>query len=335
MNQPLVAIVTPVYNGSPFLEEAIRSVQTQTYPNLVHVILDNASTDSTPEVIESFKNHRVPIISKRNSKTIPLHSNWEASIKLIPKEADYFRVLCADDIMTPDAVERLVAVASSDPKIDVVGSLYGEGGTPAAPQRISAQGLPDQRSVFNGLWVLKSYFMHIHSSISPTHALIKTTRLTDRPDFYDKQFLSFDLEVYLRILLDSNYGFVHSPIGWTRLHAHSVSSTVKNDQIFALEWLSYLERFGARSMNEAELKICRRATLRHHYRRMLLWRYYQGDSAKYDRHLKFLNTLSIKPRFGDYAEALLEWIWLALRRRRDEIGATRSLWSHTMAELKD
>ena len=40
---PTVAVVTPVYNGAKFLREAMLSVQAQTYPNLVHFVLDNAS----------------------------------------------------------------------------------------------------------------------------------------------------------------------------------------------------------------------------------------------------------------------------------------------------
>ncbi len=37
--RPLVAIVTPVYNGNPWLVRTLASVQAQTYPNLVHVVL--------------------------------------------------------------------------------------------------------------------------------------------------------------------------------------------------------------------------------------------------------------------------------------------------------
>ena len=63
---PLVAIVTPVYNGEQYLAEAMESVQAQTYPNLVHVILDNASTDRTAEIIESFRGRKVPLLVGRN-----------------------------------------------------------------------------------------------------------------------------------------------------------------------------------------------------------------------------------------------------------------------------
>jgi glycosyltransferase involved in cell wall biosynthesis len=67
----LAAICTPVYNGQKYLAETLECVQAQTYPNLVHVILDNASKDSTPEIIERFKGGRVPLLVSRNPETVP------------------------------------------------------------------------------------------------------------------------------------------------------------------------------------------------------------------------------------------------------------------------
>ena len=46
----LVAVLTPVYNGARFLRETMECVQASDYTNMVHVILDNASTDATPEI---------------------------------------------------------------------------------------------------------------------------------------------------------------------------------------------------------------------------------------------------------------------------------------------
>lgn len=87
---PLITIVTPVYNGARYLRETMECVQAQTYPNLVHVVLDNASTDETPQIIESFKGRRVPILTARNFDIIPQQANWEKAIRLTPSGAAYF-----------------------------------------------------------------------------------------------------------------------------------------------------------------------------------------------------------------------------------------------------
>jgi len=50
MEKPLLSVVTPVYNGSQFLEEMIESVLQQTYPNIEHFIIDDGSTDGGKSV---------------------------------------------------------------------------------------------------------------------------------------------------------------------------------------------------------------------------------------------------------------------------------------------
>lgn len=72
---PLVAIVTPAYIGEAFPAEIMESVQRQTYPNIVHVVLDNASTDGTAEVISRFQNQETPLIVGRNEQLLPMDEN--------------------------------------------------------------------------------------------------------------------------------------------------------------------------------------------------------------------------------------------------------------------
>ena len=52
--QPLVSVVTPVYNGQRFLHECIESVLSQTYRNWEYVIVDNVSDDDTVRIAEEF-----------------------------------------------------------------------------------------------------------------------------------------------------------------------------------------------------------------------------------------------------------------------------------------
>ncbi|OZB13178.1 MAG: hypothetical protein B7X53_16650 [Hyphomonas sp. 34-62-18] len=121
MNKPLVAIVTPVYNGAEYLDEAMSSVQAQTYPNLVHVVIDNASTDATPEIIARYRAKRVPVIVYRNNATVSVRANFEMAVQSAPQNAAYIRILCADDIFYPTSTEEMVALGEAHPNAGVVG----------------------------------------------------------------------------------------------------------------------------------------------------------------------------------------------------------------------
>ena len=322
--QPLVAVVTPVYNGGLYLGETIACVQAQTYSNLVHVLLDNASTDDTSALIDRARSGRVPIVAGRNPRLLPQRENWCAALDLTPSDASYFRLLCADDLMAPDCIARMVSLAESDPKVGMVGCLEAVGGTPAEPAWIQGYGLPTDIHAFDGTWFLKTYLMRLHRALSSTHMLIRRTFLDAETPFYRDTPISFDVDACMRLLLQTRYGFIHEPLGWTRLHEGSVTSTVTlPDQIFTSEWLLWLDRFGPSVMSEDEVQACRRAHLRHYLRRILLWRFKDGKGdigviasvigAYYYLRIVFYMYFGTEPAVAlDRRMAPVPWVMLML-----------------------
>ena len=57
MNEPLVSIITPVYNSEKFLSETIECIQNQTYKNWQLLLIDDCSNDNSSEVIKRYSEH--------------------------------------------------------------------------------------------------------------------------------------------------------------------------------------------------------------------------------------------------------------------------------------
>lgn len=83
MNQHLVSIVLPVYNGARFLCQSVDSILSQTYTNFELIIVDDCSTDETPGIIEEYarKDRRVRTIRHSQNQYLPqaLNTGFDAA----------------------------------------------------------------------------------------------------------------------------------------------------------------------------------------------------------------------------------------------------------------
>jgi glycosyltransferase involved in cell wall biosynthesis len=99
---PLVSIVVPVYNGMPFVADALRSALAQTVTDLEVVVADNASTDETLAVVDELADDRVRVLP--STVNVGAGPNWNRAVRAA--RGVYVKLLCADDLLEPSCVER-------------------------------------------------------------------------------------------------------------------------------------------------------------------------------------------------------------------------------------
>ena len=113
--QPLVSIITPAYNAEKYIKETIESVLGQTYKNWELIIVNDGSTDSTEEIIKSFDDSRVVLLSQKNSGVSSARNLGMQSSK-----GKYITFLDADDVLPPESLKVRVDYLESHPDVDLI-----------------------------------------------------------------------------------------------------------------------------------------------------------------------------------------------------------------------
>jgi hypothetical protein len=112
---PRVSIGLPVYNGEEYLAEAIESHLAQTFTDFELIISDNASTDGTQGICESFVARDPRVRYERAAQNCGASANFNRAFELA--RGEYFKWAAHDDICAADFLARSVAVLDSEPDV--------------------------------------------------------------------------------------------------------------------------------------------------------------------------------------------------------------------------
>jgi len=305
----LVAVVTPVHNGAAFLAETMACVQQQTYAPIVHVVLDNASNDATPDIIRKFDGGPVPVLAFRNDTIVPATENFNRALAHMPREVKYFRILCADDAMTPDAIERMVELIERDPDVGVVTCKEGVGSA------LEGYEWP-HGEIFDGKEIIAATFRG-EAPTAASHCLYRRERYDERaPAFFDGALpYGDDVDVLFAVMAEHKVGYVRAPIAFTRKHPGAISANVHHKKRLHLaEWLIFLHRYGQIGLGEdaGEFFITFR---RYYVRKLLRWALMDLKSPVVEEHAAMLAGGGVAPTLLDYVDALADWPLMKLGLR--------------------
>lgn len=314
--QPLVSVITPVYNGADHLAEAIDSVLAQSYENWNYVISDNASTDRTREIALDYasRDERIRIVTHREH--VGLLQSWNRSVKLIADESAYMKVLHADDWLFPACLEKMVAVAELNPSVGIVGSYR------LAGSLVDLDGIPYDSPVVSGRELVRGRLVREQYPFvfgSPSSLMFRSDLVRERNPFYDESNLHADTGVCYDILLESDFGFVHQVLTYTRRHQGAFTAYTKRVGTYKPLHLEHLLDYGPACLTRRELEeqigIRVAAYLRFLARRPHRFR----DSEFRDFHVAALSRLQDRVTAGEVGRGL------ALRIRRKLALAARVL----------
>ena len=114
---PDVSVLMTVYNGMPYLQEAVESICNQTYQHWKMVIVDDGSTDDTAEYLDSLDDPRIIVLHQQNGGTAVASNN---GLELC--DTEFLARMDSDDICDPTRLEKQVAFLRENPQVGLVGA---------------------------------------------------------------------------------------------------------------------------------------------------------------------------------------------------------------------
>ena len=245
---PLVSVVTPVFNGERYLAECIESVLAQSHERWEYVVLDNCSTDRTAEIARRYAEQDPRIRLVRNERYLEIIPNWNEALRRISPASAYCKVLHADDVLFPECIERLVAVAEAHPSVGIVGSYQLRG------SHVQADGVvPYGVEVVSGREICRTSLTGGGSPFgTPTTILLRADLVRARARFYNEENLHADTEACYELLQTSDFGFVHQILSFTRTHEGAMTSTAVQLNSFMAGRLTVLLTHGRSYLGESE-----------------------------------------------------------------------------------
>lgn len=210
MSEPLVSIITPIYNGERYLLEAIESALAQTYQNFELLLVNDGSTDSSAEIIRPFlKDLRIIYIEQKNAGVAAARNTAIKQAK-----GKYIGFLDQDDLWLNNKLEVQIAALEQDGSIALVHSRQ---------DCIDVHGNKIDYDWITGVSGYCFRDMFKRNRIAVLTVLIRKT-IIDKIGLFNEQLPGADdYEMWLRVTLKYPIKYIDQSLVFYRFHDSNIS----------------------------------------------------------------------------------------------------------------
>ena len=209
---PAVSVIVPTYNHAELLRNAIASVLAQTESRFELLIVNNSSSDHTVDVVRSFDDRRIRLITVENGGVIAVSRNTGIREAVAP----FVAFLDSDDVWRPAKLSKALARFESEPDIGLVchNEALRENGRVAGVLRYGPSGRDMERRLLSlGNCVSTS------AVVVRRNLVVELGGFSERPDYVTAE----DYDLWIRLASRCRFAFINEVLGEYVLHGVNMS----------------------------------------------------------------------------------------------------------------
>ena len=209
---PIFSVVIPTYNRARELDEALKSVLSQTCTSFEIIIVDNNSSDTTKPMVNSYNDPRITFTQVKNNGVI----GYSRNVGIQNTTAPLVAFLDDDDIWYPDKLEKVLEVWMKTPNIGLVCHDEYVSRDSKIVEKLTYG--PYQQDMYKAL-LLQGCKLSPSATVVHRHWLEQVGGFSEDPCLTSVE----DYDLWLRLSIVCAFHFLHEPLGEFRIHPRTTS----------------------------------------------------------------------------------------------------------------
>lgn len=237
MSFPTVSVCIPTYNGEKYIRMAIESVLAQTYDNFELIIIDDASTDQTTDIVNEFNDVRIRLL--HNEENIGMVANWNRCLE--STNGRFVKILCHDDILTENCLEECVKTFEKNCDICIVFSatnIINSQGETVMKRRPFAKD-----RLFNGQEIARKSFRQKNTYGEPSNVMFKKSSSSIVGLFEEQLCYAIDWHYWIMLSLVGQVYYIDKYLASFRItNTSATNSLLKRKKILVIDDNIFIEK---------------------------------------------------------------------------------------------
>lgn len=238
LEAPRVSVITTVYNGERFLAEAIESILVQTFTAFEYILVDDASTDRSPHILQAYAARDRRLVLVRNPANLQISASLNRGLHLA--RGEYVAILDQDDLAHPERLSRQVAFLDAQAGIGVLGTQI---------QRIDADGRRLRPVTFPTSPELSRWRILFGSPCQHSTVMLRRCLALQAGGYPPRLWWAADYNLLASLLRCTGITNLADTLGSLRCHPDQTSmlfSQAQKGQVWLLMHAMLVERLGLR-----------------------------------------------------------------------------------------